>query len=78
MQQALSLAAALLLLVAYAASQRGKLSRADASYNLMNLAGSAVLAWIALEGRQWGFLLLEGSWALLSVPPLLKLVNRPT
>ena len=75
MQQAFSLAAALLLLVAYALSQHGKLNRADASYNLMNLFGSAVLAWIALDGRQWGFLLLEGAWALLSIPPLLKLAN---
>jgi len=75
MQQAFSLAAALLLLAAYAMSQRGKLSRSDASYNLMNLAGSAVLAWIALDGRQWGFLLLEGAWALLSIPPLLRLAR---
>ena len=76
MQQALSIAGALLILVAYAASQRGKLGRNDASYNLMNLVGSAVLAWIALEGRQWGFLLLEGCWALLSVPPLVRLAGR--
>jgi hypothetical protein len=66
MQQAFSIAGALLILVAYAASQRGKLGRTDVSYNLMNLVGSAVLAWIALEGRQWGFLLLEGSWAPLA------------
>jgi len=76
MQQSLSIAGAVLILIAYAASQRGKLGRNDASYNLMNLVGSAILAWIALDGRQWGFLLLEGSWALLSVPPLLKLAAK--
>lgn len=74
MQQTLSIAGALLILIAYAANQRGRLTRSDASYNLMNLVGSAVLAWIALDGKQWGFVLLEGCWALLSLPPLLKLL----
>ncbi|MBK7644865.1 MAG: hypothetical protein IPJ19_17795 [Planctomycetes bacterium] len=72
MQQVLSIVGAVLILVAYAANQRGKLGRADVSYNLLNLVGSGVLAWIAIDGRQWGFVLLECSWALLSVPPLLK------
>ncbi len=72
MQQSFSIAGALLILIAYAASQRGNPGRNDASYNLMNLVGSAILAWIALDGRQWGFLLLEGTWALLSIPPLLR------
>jgi hypothetical protein len=75
MQQAVSIVAALLVLLAYGANQRGKLGREDARYNLLNLAGSAALAWIALDGRQWGFLLLNGCWALLSVPPLWKLAN---
>jgi hypothetical protein len=75
MQQAVSIVAALLVLLAYAANQRGKLGREDVRYNLLNLVGSAALAWIALDGRQWGFLLLNGCWALLSVPPLLKLAS---
>jgi len=72
MQQALSIAGALLVLLAYGANQRGKLDRASAAYNGLNLVGSGVLAWVALDGMQWGFLLLNGCWALLSVPPLLK------
>jgi len=75
MQQAVSIVAALLVLLAYGANQRGKLGRADARYNLLNLVGSAALAWIALDGRQWGFLLLNGCWALLSISPLLKLAS---
>lgn len=38
----------------------------------MNLVGSVVLTVIALRASQWGFVLLEGAWAVLSVPPLLR------
>jgi hypothetical protein len=32
----------------------------------LNLTGSATLAVLALLDRQWGFLLLEGSWAIIT------------
>jgi hypothetical protein len=34
---------------------------------MLNLAGSAILAADAAAGAQWGFLLLEGAWALVSL-----------
>jgi hypothetical protein len=36
-------------------------------YLILNLAGSAVLAADAAAGSQWGFLLLEGEWAVVSL-----------
>jgi hypothetical protein len=33
---------------------------------VLNLLGSATLAVLAWYGRQWGFLLLEAVWALVS------------
>jgi hypothetical protein len=35
-------------------------------YLLLNLAGTFVLAFDAAVGHEWGFLLLEGAWAVVS------------
>ena len=71
MEQAISVAGALLILAGYAASQLGWLDRRDAVYNLVNLVGALILTVVAFRARQWGFVLLEGVWSLLSLPPLL-------
>jgi hypothetical protein len=41
-------------------------------YLALNLVGSAVLAVLAWHEDQWGFLLLEGVWALVSVWGLIQ------
>ncbi|MGH7627552.1 MAG: CBU_0592 family membrane protein [Gemmatimonadaceae bacterium] len=69
--QIVSVTGAVLVLVGYAALQRGLLSREDRWFNALNLVGSALLAWIAIADKRWGFILLEVIWAVLSVPPLL-------
>lgn len=69
--QLISVAGAVMILVAYAGNQRGWMDRRDASYNLLNLVGSALLAWVAIVDRRVGFIGLETAWALLSIPPLL-------
>lgn len=72
--QVVSLSGAVLVLIGYAALQRGWLQREDRWFNLLNFVGSALLAWIAILDRRWGFILLEVVWAVLSIPPL---VRRP-
>lgn len=72
MDQVVSIAGALLILAAYAGNQFALLDRRDRLYNLMNLVGAAMLTAVAVQARQWGFVLLEGVWTVLSVPPLLR------
>jgi len=57
--QVISMIGAALILVAYAGSQSGKMNRQDVSYNLLNLLGSGLLAWVAIVNRQAGFIILE-------------------
>jgi hypothetical protein len=60
-----------LVLGAYLLSQRGRLGPRDRSYNLMNLVGAALLTWVAIVDARWGFIVLEGVWAMASLPPLI-------
>jgi uncharacterized membrane-anchored protein len=77
LHQAASIAGALLILVAYAAHQAGRMGRDTALYNLVNVAGGALLLWVALVARQAGFIILEGAWTAISLWALVRLWRRP-
>lgn len=72
----LEIVGALTVLLAFAAAQAGRLRQRTVTYQLLNLLGSGVLATIAAVQLSWGFLLLEGSWAIISLIGLLSLRKR--
>jgi membrane-bound ClpP family serine protease len=71
--EVLQIVGAVLILVAFIGLQLRRLEPTSYSYLIFNAVGSALLALLAAIGSQWGFLLLEGSWAVIS---LVGLVNR--
>lgn len=70
--QAISLAAAGMILFAYAAHQLGRLRREGLVYLILNLAGSVVLTVFAARARQLGLIFMEGAWALISAAALAR------
>ena len=68
--QLMSVTGAVLVLVAFACLQTGKLDRRDRLFNVLNFVGSMMLGFVAVHDRRWGFIGLEFIWAALSVPPL--------
>ncbi len=73
--QLIQIAGALMILAAFAGLQFGRVSAASRAYLVLNLIGSAVLAALALNEEQWGFLLLEGVWALVSAWSLMRVLQ---
>jgi hypothetical protein len=67
MSQLFQIAGALMILAAFCFAQMRGLDQRSYTYLLLNLVGSAILAVLALQGRQWGFVLLEGVWAIVSL-----------
>ena len=72
MEDVIQVVGAVLILTAFIAAQRGAMSPQSLVYLWLNLIGSATLAVLAARHSDWGFLLLEGVWALVSAWGLLE------
>ena len=72
MDQIVQVVGALMILAAFAAAQFRYLDQDATSYLVLNLVGSAILAVLAYRDAQWGFLLLESVWALVSAWSLVR------
>ena len=70
--QLVSVFGSLLVLVAYVASQFGWLSVRGLFFAFANIVGSGILAVVAALEAQWGFLLLEGAWASVSLVAVMR------
>jgi hypothetical protein len=75
MGQVTQVIGALLILAGFTAAQFGWLRMDSRTYLVLNLVGSAVLTYLAWDERQWGFLLLEAVWAVVSLWSLVRVVR---
>lgn len=67
MSPAAQVLGAVLILSGFAGTQFRLLRANSYRYLALNFAGSAILAVLALDDRQWGFVLLESVWAVVSL-----------
>jgi hypothetical protein len=72
MDQVVQIVGALMILTAFTAAQTGRWSTDAPAYLWLNLVGSVILAVLAATSQNWGFLLLEGVWAIVSAGSLLS------
>ena len=70
--QIISMVGAFLVLAGYVSLQRGWLDREHRSFSALNFFGAALLTWVAIVDWRIGFIVLEGAWALLSLPGMIR------
>jgi hypothetical protein len=75
MDQVIQVVGALLILAAFTAAQFEMLAVHSRTYLVLNVVGSAVLAYLAAIDSQWGFLLLEAVWTLISLWSLSRVLR---
>ena len=76
--QVIQLIGAFLILIPFAAVQLRRLQVTTVAYQLLNLLGSSALTFVAVSQQQYGFILLEGIWSIMSFVGLVQLRRRVT
>ena len=70
--QVVAMIGAIMVLGAYGALQRGWLRAEQRLFSALNFVGAGLLTWVAAIDGRLGFILLEGTWALMSLPGLFR------
>jgi uncharacterized membrane protein len=76
MSMVIQIVGSLAVLTGFILSQLNVLNPKSLVYLWVNAVGSGLLAVDAVIERQWGFLLLEGTWAVVSVIGLAHLRRK--
>jgi hypothetical protein len=74
--QVIQIVGAVLILTAFAAVQFDRMRPDSRLYLALNLVGSVILAVLAVHASQWGFVLLEGVWAIVSAWGLVAFLSH--
>jgi hypothetical protein len=78
MDQVVQVIGALMILAGFAGLQLGRISAVSRLYLVLNLFGAAILAVLAFNEEQWGFVLLEAVWTAVSAWSLAQVLQgRP-
>ena len=72
MELALQFVGALGILVPFTLLQFRRTTARSRLYLSLNLGGAAILTWLALIEAQWGFVILQGVWALAALAGLIR------
>jgi hypothetical protein len=75
LEQAIQIVGAILILVAFALAQARVLDVQSFTYLWLNVLGAATLDVLAFLEKQWGFVLLETVWTLVSAWGLVKMAR---
>lgn len=73
----LQFAGALGILIPFTLVQFRRTTAHSWPYLGLNVAGAAVLTWLAVVESQWGFVILQGVWALAALAGMLRRASGP-
>jgi hypothetical protein len=76
LDQILSVIGAILILAAFALNSLERLSSRSRLYLWLNFVGASLVTYTAVVHVQYGFVLLEGTWALIALLALVRAFLR--
>jgi len=78
MYDVVQIAGSLLILAAFMAALGGRMQQSSYLYLVINAVGSGALTATAVVSHEWGFILLEGVWALVSLSSIVRKASGRT